>query len=149
MPLPRKPLTLRAGILLLLFTGLIGTGAELLLMEHTEDVWQLIPLLLIGMSLLVLVWVILRETPASLWTLRVIMLLAVASGVMGSILHYRGNTEFELERTPELRGFALFRESMRGATPALAPGTMILLGALGLLFTYGHPVLDRHLDEKE
>ena len=30
----------------------------------------------------------------------------------------------------------LFRESMKGATPALAPGTMMLLGALGFGYVY-------------
>ena len=34
---------------------------------------------------------------------------------------------------PTPSGVQLFCESMRGATPALAPGTMILLGASGRL----------------
>jgi hypothetical protein len=63
------------------------------------------------------------------------MLLSIASGAAGSLLHYKGNVEFEVESMPGLGGWALFKQSMTGATPALAPGTMILLGALGLLFT--------------
>ena len=42
----------------------------------------------------------------------------------------------ERELNPDLSGVALFSESMRGATPALAPGTMILLGALGFGYAY-------------
>jgi hypothetical protein len=36
----------------------------------------------------------------------------------------------------------LFREALSGATPALAPGTMVQFGLLGLLYTYRHPRLD-------
>lgn len=130
---------LRRGILALLVAGLLGTGTELLLMGHTEDLAQLIPLLLIGLSLLVLGWYAAGESALSLQVLRGIMLLSVVSGAVGSFLHYRGNVEFEIEMTPGLQGWGLFREAMSGATPALAPGTMILLGALGLLYTLGHP----------
>ena len=36
--------------------GFLGTGIELLLLGHTEDTWQLVPLILIGVGLVVLVW---------------------------------------------------------------------------------------------
>ena len=66
-------------------------------------------------------------------------ILFVLSGVVGLWLHYHGNVEFELEMYPGLAGFELFRESVTGATPTLAPGTMLELGLLGLLYTYRHP----------
>lgn len=132
---------LRRGLLLLLIAGLVGTGAELLLMGHTDGLDQLIPLLLIGLSLLVLVWVGLAGSRTSFRVFQAIMVLAMISGGVGTLLHYRGNVEFEIESVPGLRGFALFKEAMHGATPALAPGTMVLIGALGLLFTLGHPKL--------
>jgi hypothetical protein len=68
------------------------------------------------------------------------MALCVASGLLGIWFHYQGNVEFELEMYPTIGGVKLFWEAMKGATPALAPGTMIQLGLLGLLFTYRHPV---------
>ena len=40
-------------------------------------------------------------------------------------------------------GVQLVWEALRGATPALAPGTMILLGLMGLLYCYRHPALER------
>jgi hypothetical protein len=125
--------------MLLLAGGLLGTGTELLLLEHTEDLLQLIPLGLIGLSLLALLWERIAGSTASLLVFRGLMLLSVASGAVGVWLHYRGNVEFEIESVPGLEGFALFRDAMSGATPALAPGTMILLGALGLLATMGRP----------
>ena len=132
---------LRRAILVVLIFGLMGTGTELLLMGHTEDAWQVIPLLLIGLSLATLVWHLIAPARASLHLMRGIMFLCLVSGALGSLLHYQGNTEFELEMSPGLSGFALFKEAISGASPALAPGTMILLGLLGLIYTLGHPAL--------
>ena len=132
---------IRRVLLALLVAGLVGTGMELLLMGHTEGVWQLMPLLLIGSSVLTVGWYAIGRSALSLRVFRLVMLLSAGSVVAGSLMHYRGNVEFEIERTPELTGFDLFKEAIRGATPALAPGTMILLGALGLLYTLRHPAI--------
>jgi hypothetical protein len=56
-------------------------------------------------------------------------------------LHYHGNEEFELEMYPSLSGMQLVSETLTGATPVLAPGSMALLGVVGLASTYRHPVL--------
>ena len=69
------------------------------------------------------------------------MILFVLSGLVGLILHYQGNAEFELEMYPSLNGLELFWEAIRGATPTLAPGTMIQLGLLGWVYTIRHPQL--------
>ena len=63
------------------------------------------------------------------------MLSSVASGLAGVILHYRGNEAFELEMYPTLSGAALVFETITGATPVLAPGSMALLGLVGLAAT--------------
>lgn len=122
---------LRRAIVGLLLLALAGTGTELLLLEHYEDAWQLVPLVLIGLGLAVTGWRLFRPG-AGLGVFRAVMLLMLASGALGLFLHYRGNVEFELEREPTLAGLALFREAMTGATPALAPGAMMLFGLLGL-----------------
>lgn len=129
---------LRRGLAVLLTAGLLGTGIELLLTGHTENLVQWIPLILIGLSLLTLGWYTWKKSPGSRRVFRGIMLLSILSGGVGSLLHYRGNVEFEIESMPGLQGLELFKESMTGATPALAPGTMILIGGLGLLLTLGH-----------
>ena len=61
----------------------------------------------------------------------------------GFVLHFKGNLEFELERDSGLAGIALVWKVLRGATPALAPGALVQLGLLGLVFTHRHPALDR------
>jgi hypothetical protein len=61
---------------------------------------------------------------------------SLVSSLLGVFLHYRGNVEFELEQSPRATRWALFREAMMGATPALAPGVMVQIGLLGLLYAF-------------
>ena len=133
--------TIRALLLVLFAFGVVGSGVELLLLEHTEDVWQLSPLILMGLALAVMVWLVLDQRRVSVRVFQAMMLLHVASGLIGLYLHYRGNVEFELEMYPGLSGMALVWEALKGATPSLAPGTMLVLGLLGLLYTFRHPAL--------
>ena len=123
----------------ILVVGLIGSGIELLLLKHTDGIWQLLPLLLIGAALLVLGWHAAAPGRPSLRALQGLMAIFVLSGIAGVLLHYRGNVEWELERMPGAAGWELFRHALMGATPSLAPGTMLQLGLVGLLFSYRHP----------
>jgi hypothetical protein len=123
---------LLAGIFLF---GSVGTGAELLLLDHVEDAWQMAPLVLIGVACGLLALVALRPSPGAIRLFQLTMVAFVLSGVAGMALHYQGNVEFELELQPDASGLPLVWESLKGATPALAPGTMMLLGALGLTCT--------------
>jgi len=124
----------RMVLLLVLLLGVIGTGVELLLLGHTEDLWQWEPLVMFGLGLPTLLW---HAAVGSTWSRRLsvaVMSVFTLSGILGVILHYRGNVEFELEMVPALQGMSLFQEAMTGATPVLAPGAMIQLGLLGLLY---------------
>lgn len=132
---------LRGLLLGLILLGMAGLAAELVLLGHTEDRLQWIPLVLLAAGLVVAAAAAVRPARSTLHALRVVMLAFVVAGALGVFLHYRGNVEFELEMYPELRGFALFREAMTGATPALAPGALAQLGLLGMIFTYRHPAL--------
>lgn len=125
-----------------LAVGLAGTLTELLLLEHTDGVWQMVPVGLLGGALVALgAHAINGDSRSLVRALQGAMVLLLASGVAGVILHYKGNVEFELERQAGLAGVTLFREAMMGATPALAPGAMIQLGLIGLAYTVRHPVL--------
>ena len=128
-------------LLFILVLGLAGTGVELLLLQHYEDGWQMAPLFLIGLALLTVIWHAFTRDPASVRAIQAVMAMFLVSGIAGMWFHYRANTEFELEMDPSLTGLRLFGESMSGATPALAPGTMIQLGLIGLVYTYRHPRL--------
>jgi hypothetical protein len=124
----------RRVILIILLVGMVGILIELLLLEHVEDTLQLVPLALLGLGVISLLWHARSPHRTSLRAVRAMMVLFVVSGVLGVYLHYRGNVEFERERRPQAGGWTLFREAMMGATPALAPGAMVQLGLLGLLY---------------
>ena len=115
--------------------GSVGTAAELVLLDHVEDAWQKAPLVLIGLACVLLAVVALRPSSGAVRLFQLTMVLYMLSGVAGVALHYRGNLEFERELRPDASGLPLVWEALKGATPALAPGTMMLLGALGLTCT--------------
>lgn len=127
---------------ILLFTH-VGIFTELLLLEHVETAWQLIPVVLLGLGTVLLAAALIRPGRLLLQGVRLIMLLYLASGLLGLWLHYDSNVEFEKEMRPALAGWELFRDAMMGAVPTLSPGTMAQIGLLGLLFTVAHPVLRR------
>ena len=139
---------LRRFLLLLLALGLLGSGVELLLLEHTETLIQWLPVLMIVVALLACGSMAFRPTRGKVWALRAVMVLLIGTGTLGLIQHYQGNMEFELEMRPTMGGLELFRESMMGATPALAPGMIAHLGLLGLVLTYGHPARARRNEEE-
>lgn len=133
---------LRAMLLGLFLLASLGTGVELLLLEHFEEWEQWLPLVLLGLGLV-------SGTAAGVWpgrrslvALRAVTASYAVSGGAGLYLHYAGNRAFELEMEPALAGRELVWEALTGATPALAPATMIWLAALGLLFSYRHPAVE-------
>lgn len=128
---------MRILLLTLFVIGTAGLLVELVLLEHYEDIWQLIPMVLLAAGLVLVAWYAFRPSPASQQAFRGLMLAYLASGIVGVFLHYQVNTEFELERDGGLRGLGLFTEAIYGATPTLAPGAMVQLGLLGLVATIG------------
>jgi len=131
---------LRWLVLALLTFGMIGTGVDLLLLEHYDGIWQIPPLLMIVAGLAAAAGVAARPAAWSIAVLRWTMVLFVVSGMAGIALHYNGNREFQREMDPSLAGWPLIVKVMTAkAPPALAPAAMIQLGLLGLLFTYRHP----------
>lgn len=134
--------TLRRLVLAILMLGIVGAGAELILLKHTEDVWQWVPLVLFAMALPGAGWLLVAPGVVSIRVFQGFMVLFCASGFVGQWLHFKGNVAFELEMYPSLSGFELVWEALGGATPSLAPGTMTLLGLLGLAACFRHPGLD-------
>ena len=118
-------------LLAIFFGGLLGTVTELVFLEHYDDAWQYAPLVVAGLGFVIGAWYAARPTQASLRAFRAVLLLFIASGVVGLYLHYRANAEFEIVRDSTLSGPRLFWEALGGALPALAPGTMIFLAVIG------------------
>jgi len=133
---------MRAVLLVILLFGLVGSGAELLLLNHWEGWLQWIPLVLIFLSFVALGWHAIQANRASTRAIQGTMVAFIVAGLAGVYFHYRGSVEFKLESNPSLTGWPLFWEAIRSKTPpALAPGVMIQLGLIGLAYTYRHPAL--------
>ena len=126
----------RRALAVILVVAMAGILVELLLIEHFEDAWQLVPLCLLGLGLGSLGWHALAPSAASARVWRTLMGLFIVAGFIGFYLHYSGNVEFELEQNPNATRWVLFREAMMGATPALAPGAMIQIGLIGWLYGF-------------
>ena len=124
-------------ILAVLVFGLVGTGVELALIEHYESAWQMAPLALVGLSLAVIAWHVVRPGGASIRAMQAAMVLCLASGAVGAVLHFRGAAEFQREIDPSIARLPLIRKVMRAkAPPVLAPGMMVQLGLLGLAYAH-------------
>jgi hypothetical protein len=128
----------------ILMIGIAGISLELWLLAHTEDIYQLIPLLLAVIAVIAMAAVVLRPSSGTVRALQAVMLLFLISGIVGMYLHFEVNMEFQLEMDPALSGTALFRKAILAKTPpALAPGAMIQLGLIGLAYTFRHPAMER------
>ena len=142
---PRESETLasiRQLLLAALAIGVVGTSGELILLRHFDEPAQWIPVVALAAAVPILLWHAAASSAATVRTLQALMLVFVVLGVIGVGLHYDGNVEFERELHPGERGWEFVRKTVAGATPVLAPGSMVLLGLIGLAHAYRHPSLD-------
>jgi hypothetical protein len=129
-------------LLAILLLGVAGIIAELLLLGHIEDFYQVIPVALGVATFLASAAVVIRPGAATIRLFRAVMALMILSAVIGAVLHFQVNLEFQLEMDPALSGMNLFRKAILAKSPpALAPGAMMQLGLIGLAYTYRHPAL--------
>jgi hypothetical protein len=127
---------MRFGLSGIFMIGVLGTFLELLLLDHTEDFWQLIPLVLLGVGFISFFIGSFTHFRLRWEIFRGIMVIFLLSGIYGFLLHYETNVEFEKEMYPGLEGIELFIKSMKGATPSLAPGAMMMLAFIGWLRSF-------------
>ena len=129
-------------LLTILLLGMAGVSLELWLMAHTEDFYQLIPLGLAAAGTVTAVLVAMRPSIGSVRLFQAVMALFLISGVIGAVLHFQVNIEFQREMDAALSGLALYQKAILAKSPpALAPGAMIQLGLIGLAYTFRHPAL--------
>jgi hypothetical protein len=135
---------IRSTLFALLLLGMVGSGTELVLLNHMEDRLQWVPIILILIGLSASAWHGFRSTALSVRFIQWMFLAFIAAGLAGIYFHYRGSVEFRLESNPSLKGWGLFWQAIFSkAPPLLAPGSMIQLGLLGLVYTYRHPATKR------
>ena len=140
---------IRRFLLASLVLGILGTAGELILLGHFDSLAQWIPLVALAVAVPVLLWHAAAPRPRTVRTVQVLMAAFLAFGVVGVGLHYDGNVEFERELHPKDTGVTFLRHTVAGATPVLAPGSMVLLGLLGIAHTYRHPSAVGRNDRQE
>ena len=116
---------------------------ELFLLNHDEDWRQMLPLVMVAAGALLLVSQLIRPSAKGVTALRVLMVLMMATGALGVFFHFQGNLEFQMEIDASQHGWPLIQKVLQAkAPPALAPGALVQIGLLGLLYTYRHPSLE-------
>ena len=138
-PEPATLTFLRKFLLASLAVGVLGTLGELALLGHIESLTQWIPVAALAATIPILLWHTAAPRRLTVRLLQLSMVLFVLSGVVGVGLHYDGNAEFEQELHPDDTGLTFLTHVAAGATPVLAPGSMVLLGLVGIAHTYRHP----------
>src|SRR5690606_18690058 len=130
---------LRELMLALVVFGLLGLGTELIFLEHYEDTTMAVPFAAIVVALVGVAYHAMRPSRTSVRVLRLAMSLFVLVGLVGTVMHYRGGLEFQVDMDPTATAAQLFWKVMHmKAPPTLAPGAMVQLGLFGLLATWRH-----------
>ena len=109
----------------------IGTLLELYLLNHYENILQLIPVFCIAIALINSMFIYFRRSKASFNIFKIVLFLTSISGISGVFFHLQANYEFEQEIKPTANSLELFLESISGAFPALAPLSMVVLALIG------------------
>jgi hypothetical protein len=132
---------LRRVLMVLLGVGLTYLALELVLLEHFENAWMILPLAAIAAALVSCGALVAGPTPLRIRMFRAVMASLTIIGLIGVVLHYRVGVEFQSDMDPTLgRGQMMWKVLHMKAPPMLAPGALAQLGLLGLIVVYRYPV---------
>jgi hypothetical protein len=134
---------IRRWLLLLSLLSLGATVIELILQDHTGEALQLLPFALCAVGIVAIFVALLRPGQATLFGLRLTMLIVGGGGVLGVVIHLLRNMAFEQEIRPNAAMVDVILNGLKGVSPLLAPGTLVFAALLALIATYAHPTLVR------
>lgn len=135
---------LRRMLLAIMLLAIGGTFVDLMFLDHHADVWQMIPLVTLGVGAVVLVWSAAAASRAAILSVRLVMVLFVVVATMGIVLHFRAGAEFRETLEPGGMSWELVLAVLRSPVPpTLAPATLLNIGLMGLAYTWRHPALRR------
>lgn len=121
----------------------VGTLAELVFINHTQEPAQFVPFALCGLGLVALVVAHLRPQRQTLLAMRACMVVIALGSLFGVYEHIEGNVAFQQEVHPNSTTLETVRAALGGASPLMAPGVLIIAAALAVAATYYHPALER------
>jgi hypothetical protein len=134
---------IRQFLLILSILSIGATLTELILLEHTDGLLQLIPFGLSGIGAVVVIAALLRPRRTTLRWLRVAMVIVAVGGLFGVGIHLRENILFEQDIRPNAATLDIIVNAVKGASPLFAPSALVFAALLALLATYYHPVFGR------
>ena len=134
---------LRYFLLIVSGTICVGTIAELLLTKHTQTPVQFIPYALCGLGVVAVGAALLFPQRATLFGLRIVMVIVTCGSLFGIYEHLQNNWQFAMEITPGAPLGEVIIATLKGANPLLAPGILALAASLALAATYYHPALHK------
>ena len=130
--------------------GLLAIAAELVLIEHVENLSQLAPVIVLPVAAVMLAPLALGGVPWNVVVLRSALALVVLAGIAGVGLHVYESWQFQAEIDPSQRAVARAWAAVRAQSPpSLAPGQITLLGLLGLAAASGSPTIHPSPSKKE
>lgn len=112
-----------------------GTLVELWLIGHNEEWIQWVPYGLAVLGLGAVAAVRFGSAPRRLGVARVVLGLVMAGSLFGVYEHFEHNLSFEQEIRPGVPALDLLGEAVRGASPLLASGILLLGAALAFAAT--------------
>ena len=121
---------------------LSGTILELILIEHTGDLVQWLPFVLSGLGLFSLLWFWLRPSVKAIYVIRGVMGALAFGSLFGVYEHFIANFEFSKEIHPAYTFMENITAALKGVSPMLAPGILLLIALLATAMTYKHPILE-------
>ena len=125
--------TLKTTVLTFLIVA-FGLLLDLYFIQHYENFLQLLPILGIW-SLLIIFAIRIRLSNKFITTLMIYSIILIALiGLLGVFFHLKANFEFEKEIYVNETTINLLINSFSGALPVFAPGSLLILSLLGMLY---------------
>ncbi|MAJ32914.1 MAG: hypothetical protein CMC18_09795 [Flavobacteriaceae bacterium] len=125
--------TLKTTVLTFLIVA-FGLLLDLYFIQHYENFLQLLPILGIW-SLLIIFAIRRRLSNKFITTLMIYSIILIALiGLLGVFFHLKANFEFEKEIYVNETTINLLINSFSGALPVFAPGSLLILSLLGMLY---------------
>ncbi len=113
---------------------ILGLILELWLIEHYEDLLQFTPLFCVALASILLVADRYSDAKWIRLAFKGLLVINAFCAVLGVYLHLKANFEFEKEIYANETTMNLLINSFSGALPVFAPGSLLILSLLGILY---------------
>jgi len=128
--------------LLIISAGVfVMTVTELFFLEHWNLTIQFLPFMLCALGLISAGFTYFRPLKGIVKFTQWAMALIAVLSLVGFYEHMAGNLTFWQEIQPDATTWELVEATLKGGIPVLAPGILMLGGAIGWTATFKHPSL--------